>query len=163
MNPNPVAGLLKVKVSSQLSLVAIQGLVALPKGLLYQLCTSSQLPAEIFGENDAEYPVLETLALWLYPVKSSSVQPAGVDWFSVELELYENDGAAKASGAKLKAEMESVAKSPRIQRLTFRTPPCTMIPDPLGDMAEKYFCGPVTECSDSGFGVGSPQKSPLSG
>lgn len=94
VNPNPVTGLLNVKVSSQLSLVAIQGLVARPVGLSYQPCTSSQLREDVFGENDAEYPVLETLALWLYPVKSSSVQAAGVDAFSVELELYENDGAA---------------------------------------------------------------------
>ena len=38
----------------------------------------------MFGEYETVKPVLETLALWLYPLNVSRVQPAGVVEFRVE-------------------------------------------------------------------------------
>jgi hypothetical protein len=72
---------------------------------------------------------------------------------------------AVADSAKITAASPAralIASSPVILKYA-NIPRCTKNFRPLEDMAEKYFCGLVTECSDSGFGVICPQKSPPSG
>ena len=113
VNPTPVTGLVKLKVSVQLSFVAIQGLTARPFGSVYQLWTSWQLPALISGENETVKPVLGTLEVWLYEEKLSRVQPAGVVEFRVEPSVEVIVGTADEIDGTMSAYKKAVKRTAR--------------------------------------------------
>ena len=67
----------------------------------------------MFGEYETVKPVLETLALWLYPPNVSRVQPTGVVEFRVEPSVEVIVGTADEIDGTMSANKSAIKRAAR--------------------------------------------------